>query len=194
MGIIAATPPQFYLIWYVLPRPNHYIPYKIYLQYVLPCKHLKSITRRVSKRKRRMKRHETALVNFIYPTQVASTYLPSSLSRSKVLPSSRLAIKNHKLLIQHRMTPIQLCVGILKRLSIPSWNALRGIAMNVAVRGDVDLTRRSMETKTEKDPSAPHQIINQKKVTSKNGRCQTLDISPERRKIGVSMMIERRDV
>lgn len=94
-------------------------------------------------------------------------HLPSNLNRSSVLPSSRLATRNHKLLIQHNTTPTQLCAGILNRLSIMSWKAPLGIEINVVVSGLVAFTSNNVELKTAKDPRLPHQIINQKKGTSR---------------------------
>lgn len=67
--------------------------------------------------------------------------------------------------------------------------------MNVAVSGDVAFTRRSVDTKTAKDPRAPHQIINQKNLTSRNGILRRMNPgSPERIRMGVSIMRESREV
>lgn len=125
----------------------------------------------------------------------SSDYLPSNRNRSKCRPSSRLATKNQRQLSQQRITPVQLCAGILKRLSITSWKALLGTEINVAVSGLVALTRSRVDAKTEKDPSAPHSIMNQKKGTSRKGISRTiLPTPPDTKTIGVSIMSERRDV
>jgi hypothetical protein len=122
-------------------------------------------------------------------------HLPSSLNLSRFLPSSLLATRNQRLLSQHNTTPTQLCAGILNILSITSWNALRGTATKVAVNGLVALTRSNVDTKTENDPSAPIQIMNQKNGTSKNGMlCTILPMPPEIRTRGVRRIRERNDV
>jgi hypothetical protein len=76
-----------------------------------------------------------------------------------------------------------------------SWKALRGTATNVAVRGLVALTRSNVDTKTEKEPSAPIQIMNQKNGTSKKGMlCTILPTPPEMRTMGVRIMSESKEV
>lgn len=76
-----------------------------------------------------------------------------------------------------------------------SWNAPRGTAMKVAVSGEVALTRSNVDTKTEKEPIAPHQIMNQKKGTSRYGRLwKMFPSSPDTRTMGVRMIRERSDV
>jgi hypothetical protein len=80
-------------------------------------------------------------------------------------------------------------------LNIVSWKALLGILTNVAVSGDVALTRSNVEEKTAHDPIAPHHIMVQKKGTSRNGMLwKMLPSSPERMTIGVRIAMERRDV
>jgi len=67
--------------------------------------------------------------------------------------------------------------------------------MNVAVSGDVALMRRSVDTKTEKEPIAPHQIMNQKKGTSRYGRLwKMLPSSPDTRTMGVRMIKDTSEV
>ena len=96
-------------------------------------------------------------------------YRPSNLNRSLLLPSSRLATRNHRLLIQHRITPIQVCDGLLNRVIATSWKALRGTATNVAVNGDVALTSNNVPEKTAHEPMPPNSIMAQKKGTSRKG-------------------------
>ena len=122
-------------------------------------------------------------------------YRPSSLNRSLFLPSSRLATKNHKLLIQHNTTPTQVCAGPLKRLIATSWNALLGTATNVAVNGEVALTRSKVPEKTAHEPMPPNSIMAQKKGTSRKGMLwYTCGTSPEMMTMGVKIMSDTSDV
>jgi hypothetical protein len=131
---------------------------------------------------------------YVYVT-TPQVYLPSSLNRSKVLPSSLLATKNHKQLIQHSTTPVQEWLGILNKLSMTSWKALLGTATNVAVSGLVALINSRVDAKTAKLPRAPHQIISQKKGTSRKGMLRTMwGMPPETRTIGVRSVMEMSEV
>lgn len=76
-----------------------------------------------------------------------------------------------------------------------NWNALLGTDTNVAVSGLVALTSSNVETKTAKDPKAPHHIINQKKGTSRKGMFRMMcGMPPEKSTTGERRRMDRRDV
>lgn len=76
-----------------------------------------------------------------------------------------------------------------------NWNALLGTATNVAVSGLVALTSNKVEANTAKEPNAPHQIMSQKKGTSRKGMFRMMwGMPPEKSTMGERRMIDRSEV
>lgn len=83
----------------------------------------------------------------------------------------------------------------MNKLSRTSCNALLGTATNVAVSGLVALISSKVEANTAKLPNAPHQIISQKKGTSRKGMLRMMwGMPPEKRTMGVRSAMESIEV